>query len=1294
MFTNIKNQNIYLQSDQLNNRTANLETSIFQCESKTKDKHIEGQSLQEQQSRQANHNILISQSRPNLNQKNEDSDDETSQLSQSNISSANYRNQYQDRNELYDDKQFALINDYSEIKIAIQNHSQLSYDHSSNELMQYTPNKQFQRKSTLKTKKQQDFIRQQSGNYNIESAGCVKRRQLFEIGYASSERQAIKKDGIEEELNDLDFTFDLEEVTTENKRKNQEDLIYDNSYSNSKGVNKDLSELNDDSLLDSEKNKKDSQLKNNNIKSRSQAVNNKINNNRRFSERLEINFIPRSQKRQKTDNSSQSQQQIPLSILNKDENFENMMSSRVSNTTNTYNRNDAFEEDNVKEHSQRRKSKFFANLKLKQGNSPILNGQNELSSPNIDKLNLSFFSLFTLQDEIKINQLGEINTPNASQIAENKGNTNFNDLKWKLVGVAQKFFFNLITTLSYLIQYNEYKLIQWICMLRIFQLPKLIGMIDEHFQLQQKYNTFFELVKLLLLVVLMAHFVGCGFHYCAQSEIQNGSSHTWLNQYQFVDDQVQFRYINSIYFAFITMITVGYGDIVPVSYLEKQYVIVITVISSGLFGYSINTIGAIFQEISKRESDYNNRQISKKVQLQILKAIEYKNISQANKHLRGEEILQNLSHNIQSEFKKEFFGKILTSCKTFQHNFSQKARDQFCVYMKEHIFQPGDCIFSENQQNENIYFIYQGEVQIFQEICNERRIIGVAKTGDTLGMLSFFTSYHEQIGAISSDTSYLAYCNKKDFLSVLKQHPRDYENYCRIRDNLTIYKRSTDQSCFSCGQRGHEILKCPFYDKRRDSLLTIFRYNIDKPQQRQKKTRSCQKKFSTLSKSKTVRKVLREIRWQCINETDNELHDIDSEGEKEIMNSSDLHFYLLVPSFRWENNQIMIVDGGEEDDTYYEYYQQLIEEIDNQIIQESEKNKQQYSNKQAIHTYDAKQPVIECEVETSDSDNENSKQNVNQKGKITTENFIANTIPSKTIKTEQKDSVNLDELSSSTSLQLSHQQFLLIRQKAKELQNQLYQKTCSIDLNQKQLSLACTKDQLIYKQTNDSEHKNQSESNLEQQNINQSELVFDCSQSDLNNQINSSNSHSNVSQAGINNSHKNTSAANLKKANTLMSSIIQQKYNQAQQKRGSQDKALFLKLNQIQQKAFINLAPASINQGIDQQKLDVWQYSEQIQKIDQLINKNQEIQQINQDHEWFIQLDLDNHREYKSYFPNNNVSNVLKAFLKFQRKWQAKQDLNQKIKKTKGRKNAHKLTLVHLLKKDFQFKSLFSYQNQ
>lgn len=39
------------------------------------------------------------------------------------------------------------------------------------------------------------------------------------------------------------------------------------------------------------------------------------------------------------------------------------------------------------------------------------------------------------------------------------------------------------------------------------------------------------------------------------------------------------------------MVTVGYGDITPVNYIEIIYCIIVSLIASGLFAYCINQIG-------------------------------------------------------------------------------------------------------------------------------------------------------------------------------------------------------------------------------------------------------------------------------------------------------------------------------------------------------------------------------------------------------------------------------------------------------------------------------------------------------------------------------------------------------------------------------------------------------------------------------------------------------------------------------------------------------------------------------
>lgn len=43
------------------------------------------------------------------------------------------------------------------------------------------------------------------------------------------------------------------------------------------------------------------------------------------------------------------------------------------------------------------------------------------------------------------------------------------------------------------------------------------------------------------------------------------------------------------------MITVGYGDIVPITNIERGVVIFITLISCGMFAYTVNQIGVIVE---------------------------------------------------------------------------------------------------------------------------------------------------------------------------------------------------------------------------------------------------------------------------------------------------------------------------------------------------------------------------------------------------------------------------------------------------------------------------------------------------------------------------------------------------------------------------------------------------------------------------------------------------------------------------------------------------------------------------
>lgn len=169
--------------------------------------------------------------------------------------------------------------------------------------------------------------------------------------------------------------------------------------------------------------------------------------------------------------------------------------------------------------------------------------------------------------------------------------------------------------------------------LRFFQMNMMLRRIDDHFQVSQKFKTEYELIKLVVLVLIMAHIFGCGFHYLAILQIESGME-SWLGKFDLQGASIDERYISSIYFTFISMITVGYGDIYPTTTAERLYVLIMTVFTTGVFGYSVNKISSIFSTLNQIEQDFEkkkfalakylkSRNISHQLQVKLIKNLEY-----------------------------------------------------------------------------------------------------------------------------------------------------------------------------------------------------------------------------------------------------------------------------------------------------------------------------------------------------------------------------------------------------------------------------------------------------------------------------------------------------------------------------------------------------------------------------------------------------------------------------------------------------------------------------------------------
>lgn len=120
---------------------------------------------------------------------------------------------------------------------------------------------------------------------------------------------------------------------------------------------------------------------------------------------------------------------------------------------------------------------------------------------------------------------------------------------------------------------------------------------------RQKFSQLWQIMSLIIFVFVLAHFSACAFYFISNTFYEE-SSQTWLDLAR-IDQSNQLEvYLNALYFTFITMITVGYGDITPVNNGEKIFVIVLVFLSSFIVGYTVSTVGRIFAEQEQKHREF------------------------------------------------------------------------------------------------------------------------------------------------------------------------------------------------------------------------------------------------------------------------------------------------------------------------------------------------------------------------------------------------------------------------------------------------------------------------------------------------------------------------------------------------------------------------------------------------------------------------------------------------------------------------------------------------------------------
>ena len=114
----------------------------------------------------------------------------------------------------------------------------------------------------------------------------------------------------------------------------------------------------------------------------------------------------------------------------------------------------------------------------------------------------------------------------------------------------------------------------------------------------EKLATLMDLIKLFVKLLFFAHVIACIWFYLGT--LTDSNERTWMTLVK--DLQIKgnsYYYLISLYWAITTITTTGYGDITPKNEGEYFFNLIVMILGSIYFAYSLNYMGHIFSKFSK-----------------------------------------------------------------------------------------------------------------------------------------------------------------------------------------------------------------------------------------------------------------------------------------------------------------------------------------------------------------------------------------------------------------------------------------------------------------------------------------------------------------------------------------------------------------------------------------------------------------------------------------------------------------------------------------------------------------------
>ncbi|KAL6537665.1 hypothetical protein OROHE_012292 [Orobanche hederae] len=235
---------------------------------------------------------------------------------------------------------------------------------------------------------------------------------------------------------------------------------------------------------------------------------------------------------------------------------------------------------------------------------------------------------------------------------------------------------------------------------------------------------FTRILKLIAVELYCTHTAACIFYYLATTLPEEKEGYTWIGSLKlgdysyshFREIDIWKRYTTSMYFAIVTMATLGYGDIHAVNLREMIFIMIYVSFDMILGAYLIGNMTALIVKGSKTER-YRDRMTD---------LIKYMNTNRLGRDLRNQikghfrlqyessctdsSVLQDIPISIRAKISQTLYKLYVENVPLFK-DCSSEFISQIVTHVHEEFFLPGEVIMEQGNVVDQLYFVCHGVLE-------------------------------------------------------------------------------------------------------------------------------------------------------------------------------------------------------------------------------------------------------------------------------------------------------------------------------------------------------------------------------------------------------------------------------------------------------------------------------------------------------------------------------------------------------------------------------------------------------